>query len=121
MTRDPGMAASSRVPRWLLFGLFWAALLAFIWVPAAHATIKFKRMDDGGVMGQFGERFPLYKIAPIENPQPPSRGEIIWRGTSYTLTAIFVWVLFKAANRIDRERDEEGRYTNRKASSRHDA
>jgi hypothetical protein len=84
--------------------LLWAVLLGVIWWQAATVTLKYAAVPNGQwVISQFGSVIWLQKLIAIEHPQPPSREEIIWRGTLCSLLAIFAWVTIRIAIRQDRE------------------
>jgi hypothetical protein len=97
------MVAFRRTRRWLLFTLLWVALLAFIWGPLARTTMKFHRTVIGSMPNGKGS-VPLYKMDPIDDPQPPSRYEIVLRGTCGTVVAVFAWIFLRIAMRKDDER-----------------
>ena len=93
--------------RWFRFAAIWAIALAGIWWSAANITLKFAAVDHESVY-----RKPQFRLVSIDDPQPPTRDEIISRGTFGTVFAVLAWAYIRYSMRRDKEVDAN-RHKNR--------
>jgi hypothetical protein len=88
--------------------LIWGVLLAGIWF-AATATVRWRSVRVEGSGTQTVTRWGSTEISyqtrqvPIDDPQPPTRKEIVRRGTLGIALAVIGSLYLRAAAKRDRE------------------
>jgi hypothetical protein len=97
------MDAPTHKRRWVRYALIWAALLIVIWWLSAITTMKYGLTYDGPrVIDRWGNLQFVPRMVAIEDPRPPTRQEIVIRGTCGTVLALVGWLAIRSAAILDR-------------------